>query len=151
MLGEITEGGLEMDWNAYLDAWNRHDGQAVASFFTDDGMYADHTLGSRAEGRDAISGFVKEVEDGLSSDFRVAVLDSFEAGDRYAVVGTLAGTHDRSSPSPPMQATGKPFSITFVSVGRLEGAKIRENTDYWNMAEFLTQIGVMPTAAPTSG
>lgn len=140
-----------MDWDAYLNAWNRHDGEAVSSFFTEDGIYADHTLGSRAEGRDAITGFVKEVDEGLSSDFTVTALDYFEAGDRYAVVGTLAGTHDRSSPSPPLEATGKSFSVKFVSIGRLEGGKIKENTDYWNMAEFLTQIGVMPAPAAASG
>ncbi|MBO0691124.1 MAG: SgcJ/EcaC family oxidoreductase [Candidatus Dormibacteraeota bacterium] len=139
-----------MDWNAYLDAWNRHDGEAVASFFTEDGVYADHTLGARAEGREAIEAFVKDVEETASSDFKIEILDSFEAGDRYAAVGTFGGTHDRASSSPPMQATGKQFSVRFVSIGRLEGGKIKENTDYWNLAEMLTQIGLMPAPAGAS-
>lgn len=140
-----------MDWNAYIEAWNRHDGEAVASFFTDDAVYVDHTLGARAEGRDAIKRFVEQAAEEASSDYKITVLDSFEGGDRYAAVSTFAGTHDRSSPNPPLQATGKPFSVQMVSIGRLEGDKIKENTDYWNMAEMLTQIGVMPAPAGASG
>jgi steroid delta-isomerase-like uncharacterized protein len=139
-----------MDWDAYLAAWNRHDGEAVASFFTEDGVYVDHALGARAEGREAIKRFVEQAAEEASSDFQVAVLDSFEAGDRYAAVCTFGGTHDRSSPNPPLEATGKPFSVQFVSIGRLEGGKIKENTDYWNMAEMLMQIGVMPAPAGAS-
>ena len=139
-----------MDWDAYLAAWNRHDGEAVASFFTEDGVYADQTLGTRAEGRDAIKRFVEQVGAEASSDFQITMLDSFETGDRYAAVGTMAGTHDGTSEQPPLQPTGKPFSVRFVSIGRLEGDKIKENTDYWNMAEFLGQIGLMPTPAGAS-
>jgi steroid delta-isomerase-like uncharacterized protein len=140
-----------MDWDAYLAAWNRHDGEAVASFFTEDGVYADHALGQRAEGREAIKGFVKSAEEEASSDFKLTVLDKFEAGDRYAIVWAFGGTHDRSSENPPLQATGKQFSVQGVSIGRVEGDRVKENTDYWNLAEMLMQIGVMPAPAAASG
>lgn len=139
----------QMDWNAYYEAWNRHDGDAVASFFTDDAVYADQPLGQRHQGKDAIKGFVKSAESDASSDFRLTLLDQFATEERYALVWTFSGTHDRSSQDPalPLPATGKKFTVHGVSVGRLEGGKIKENTDYWNMVEFLTQVGMMPAPA----
>jgi steroid delta-isomerase-like uncharacterized protein len=140
-----------MDWNAYLDAWNRHDGAGVASFFTDDGVFTDHALGRRHQGRDSIAGFVESAAEEVSSDYELALLDTFQAGDRYALVWTFGGTNDRSNPDPPLPATGKQFSVRGVSIGRLEGDRITENTDYWNLAEFLAQLGLMPAPAGTSG
>ena len=43
------------------------------------------------------------------------------------------------------------FTIWGVSVGRLEGGRIKENTDYWNMVEFLTQVGLMPAPGRAAG
>jgi steroid delta-isomerase-like uncharacterized protein len=133
-----------MDWNAYAEATSRHDGEAVASFFTDDGVYVDHGLGQRHQGQAAITGFIKWGEEKASSDFRLTLLDHFETADRYTLVWDFSGTHDRSSQEPPLPATGKKFVVRGVSVGRLEGGKIKENTDYYNMVELLTQIGVLP-------
>lgn len=140
-----------MDWNAYLDAWNRHDGDGVASFFTEDGVFADQALGRQHQGRDAIAGFVRSADAEVSSDYKLTLLDSFQAGDRYALVWTFGGTNDRANPNPPLPATGKQFIVKGVSIGRLEGDRITENTDYWNLAELLTQIGLMPAPAGASG
>jgi len=136
-----------VDWNAYREAWERHDGAAVASFFTDDGVYVDHVLGQRHQGKTAIAGFVKWGEEQGSSDYQFTLIDHFETADRYTVIMDLSGTHDRSSQDPPLPATGKKFTVRGVSVGRLEGGKIKENIDYWNMAELLSQIGLLPAPA----
>lgn len=140
-----------MDWSAYHEAWNRHDGEAVASFFTDDGVYADQTLGQRNKGKEAIKRFVNATENGFSSDLRIVQLDMFTTDDRYALVWDMTGTHDGSTQDSVLPATGKKFTIRGASIGRLEGGKIKENTDYWNMIEFLTQVGLMPAAVPTGG
>ena len=140
-----------MDWNAYVEAWTRHDGEALGSFFTDDAVFVDNTLGAEVRGRDAIKGFVKQTEDEVSTDFRFTLLDHFEAGDRFALTWTFSGTNDRPSPNPPLPATGKTFSIRGVSIGRLEGGRIKENTDTWNMVEYLAQVGLMPAPAGAGG
>jgi hypothetical protein len=38
-----------------------------------------------------------------------------------------------------------------VSIGVLENGKIKANTDYWDMAQFLTQIGLMPAPEAAAG
>ena len=140
-----------MDWNGYCEATNRHDGQAVASFFTGDGVYVDHPLGQRHQGKAAIAGFIEWGEENGSSDFQLTLLDHFETVDRYTLVWDFSGTHDRSSQDPPLPATGKKFTVRGVSVGRLEGGKIKENTDYYNMVELLSQIGMLPAPAGADG
>jgi steroid delta-isomerase-like uncharacterized protein len=140
-----------MDWNAYHEAWNRRDGDAVASFFTDDGVYADQTLGQKNRGKEAIKRFVETSEAGFSSDLHIIQLDMFTTEDRYALVWDMTGTHDRASEGSALPATGKKFSIRGASIGRLEGGKIKENTDYWNMVEFLTQVGLMPAPVAAGG
>ncbi len=37
---------------AYLGAWNDHDAERIAAFFTDDAVYADHGAGATAVGRE---------------------------------------------------------------------------------------------------
>ena len=44
-----------------------------------------------------------------------------------------------------LPATNKPFRIRGVSVGALDSnGKIKHNRDYWNMADYLMQVGVLP-------
>jgi steroid delta-isomerase-like uncharacterized protein len=133
-----------MDWSAYCEAWNRHDGEAVASFFTDDAVYVDHVLGQRHQGRAAVIGFVQWGEAQASTDSRLTLLEHFETAGRHTLVWDFSGTRDRSSDDPTLPATGMKFAVRGVSVGSLEGGKIKENTDYWNMVELLSQLGMLP-------
>ena len=130
-------------WDDYLDAWNTHDGQTVVSFMTSDAVYADVALGVEHKGHNDIASWIDEMADTLSSDYRFDPVSGFDNGDGYALEWVMKGTHDRTSEQ--MPATGKPFAIHGVSVGTLENGKIKKNTDYWSLGEFLMQIGVMPT------
>ena len=41
-------------------------------------------------------------------------------------------------------ATGKAFAIRGVSIGVREDGLVLQNHDYWNLAGFLMQVGLMP-------
>jgi steroid delta-isomerase-like uncharacterized protein len=140
-----------MDIDAAYAALNRHDGEAYASNFTEDGVLVDHVDGTRHQGREAIRAYVKAMEDEFSSDFQVAEVDSFQTADRFVSVWDMSGTHDRSSQQPPLPATGKQFTIRGVVIGSLEGDKVKEETVLYNLAEFLAQVGLMPAPASTGG
>ena len=131
-----------MAWyDDYLEAWDSHDGERIASFMTPDATYTDVALGETHTGRQDIAGWINSMVDHLSTDYR------FEPGfvvatDRaYALEWVMKGTNDRGEQLP---ATGKPFAIRGVSVGELEDGKIKRNTDYWSLGEFLMQVGLMP-------
>src|SRR6266700_1859028 len=114
-------------WDPYIVAWNAHDADTLASFMAADAVYEDLALGERLAGRDAIRAWAAGIVDRLSSDF------AFD-------------THDRSGPR--LAATGKPFAVRGVSVGRTVNGLIAENRDYWSLATLLVQVGAMPGPPP---
>ena len=45
-----------------------------------------------------------------------------------------------------MPATNKSFSIRGATILEMNSGKIQRNSDYWDLATFLKQIGLMPSA-----
>ena len=130
-------------FDAYLEAWSEHDVDAVLDWFADDCVFEDLPLGRVARGKPELAQLVEEMFAG-SPDLRfkgerAAVTG---AGGRYAGEWTMTGTHEGDFPG--LRATHRRFSVRGVSVGELEGTKIRRNCDYWNLAELLAQVGLMP-------
>ena len=134
-----------MDFDAYTKAINAHDWDAIVRFMTDDVAYEDVTLGERHQGKPQVREFWSRAASEFSSDFRMDVLRSFATDSDYALEWIFKGTHDGQSPQ--MPPTGKQFAVHGVSIGRLEGDRIKEHKDFWNMAEFLGQVGLMPAPA----
>jgi steroid delta-isomerase-like uncharacterized protein len=107
-----------------------------------DAIYEDVRLGERHTGPAAIAQFVEAMAANLSSNYKFEAVSAFSTDEGYYTGWKLLGTHDRDGGG--LTATGKQFAIQGVSVGVLDGGKIRHNRDYWNMAEFLVQIGILP-------
>jgi steroid delta-isomerase-like uncharacterized protein len=128
----------------YLAAWNTRDGQRVAEWMADDATYEDVALGQTRTGRQAITAFVDGMT-GFSTDYRFESVSEFSTDTNYVAEWELYGTHDGDGAGLP--ATGKPYRIRGVSVGTLRQGKIISNRDYWNMADFLVQIGALPPPA----
>lgn len=128
--------------NDYTAAWNSHDIERILSFFTDDVVYEDVALGMVMRGK-------KELEDFISSmlvdfpDFKFETKSGFNTIDRSAGEWVMTGTFAHSC-IPGVPATGKSFSLRGASIIEFRGGKIGRNTDYWNMASFLQQVGLMP-------
>ena len=131
------------DWiRRYLDAWDSHDPEQVGAFMAEDAVYEDLALGQTHEGRAAIVGFVGTA-DQLSKDYRFTLISEQASGDHYAIEWEMAGTNTGEAAGLP--ATNKQYRIRGVSIGRLDGnGKIRQNRDYWNMVDYLTQVGILP-------
>jgi steroid delta-isomerase-like uncharacterized protein len=141
-----------MDVNAFLtsyrDAWNSHDVDAIAGFFTDDGVYEDVAMARVNRGTDEIRAFAAETFKAFPDFALVDEGDPLVTDDtRYAVAWTMSGTHSGEIPGLPI--TNKSWSIRGVSVGEITGDKIARNADYWNMADFLVQVGILPPMPTT--
>jgi steroid delta-isomerase-like uncharacterized protein len=134
---------MDHNWpQQYIEAWNSHNADRVLSFMAPEALYVDTTLGERLNGHDAIRHFIDSMAETLSTDYRFELTNAFFTDTDYAAEWDMLGTHDRSDGRLPV--TGKQFRIHGVSIGKLRGGKIAENRDYWNMVDFLTQIGIMP-------
>ena len=133
---------METWMQQYLNAWNSHDGAQVAAFMAADATYEDVALGQTHKGQEEIANFVGETAE-FSNDYRFVSVSEQQSSDRYALEWEMSGTH--TGPAGPIPATDKTYRIRGISVGRLDAdGKIKENRDYWNMADFLVQIGILP-------
>jgi steroid delta-isomerase-like uncharacterized protein len=134
--------------DGYMAAWNSRDPDRIASFMAGDATYEDLALGERYQGRVAIKGFFAGMETGFSSDYRFETTHALATDAGYAIEWTMSGTNDRPDAQRGLPATGKPYGILGVSIGTLREGKISENRDYWNLAAYLMEVGLMP--APPS-
>ena len=126
-----------------IGAWNSHDVDKIASFFTDDCVYEDLAFGMVARGKKEINDFLK-VTFVWSPDLKFELKSFFGAGGRTATEWVMTGTHAGELPG--MPATGKSFSLRGVSISEQREGKISRNTDYYNLVSFLQQVGLLPEA-----
>jgi steroid delta-isomerase-like uncharacterized protein len=134
----------QTSFDAYLEAWNAHDSAAVARHMADDAIYEDVALGRVLHGPSEIASFVDEATRS-SSDFRFEVVSLFAAGNDYANEWVMVGTNDREVRGVP--PTGRTFRVRGASIGRLAASgRIAENRDYYNLAELMAQLGIVPVA-----
>jgi steroid delta-isomerase-like uncharacterized protein len=126
----------------YIAAWNSHDGGQVASFMADDVDFEDVTMGVQLRGPKEVEAFAFDFGESFSSDYRFTLVTELATDTTLAAEWTVSGTHDRGSPQLP--ATGKPFTIRGVTIARLRDGKIAYNRDYWDMAGFLVEVGILP-------
>lgn len=136
---------------ALLDAWNDRDGDAILSHLAEDVVYRDVALGERFDDPDAVRLFAEAMVESFSTDYRFTLGQMVSAGDAYAFEWTMSGTNDRADPERGMPATGERYEIPGVSIGRLRDGRIVENRDYWDLAGYLTQIGLMPAPEGVGG
>jgi steroid delta-isomerase-like uncharacterized protein len=127
----------------YLAAWNSHDVEKIASFFTDDGVHEDVAIGEVNRGKEQLKAFASYTFTAFP-DFKLERTSSFVAGDWRGSEWIMSGTHTGDIPGIP--TTGKSFSIRGASISELQEGKIRRNSDYWNLASFLQQVGLLPEA-----
>jgi steroid delta-isomerase-like uncharacterized protein len=131
----------------YLDAWNSHDPSQVLACMSEDAVLDDRAMGERAEGQGAIRDMLLEMFQGFSSDFRLEEGELLVvSGDDWAAEWTMTGTNDQEDRSHGLPNTGRPFRIQGLSIGKLRNGKVAEDRLYWNLADYLGQIGLMPAA-----
>jgi steroid delta-isomerase-like uncharacterized protein len=134
------------DWvRAYIDAWNHHSARGVAAYMATDAVFEDVALGVTLRGPDDIGKWADMIAETFSSDYSFELTSAITTESGYALEWTMRGTHDRATEQ--LAATGRRFELRGASVGALQAGKIRENRDYYNFAEFLTQVGLMAEPA----
>lgn len=129
---------LVLDWTAAMD---RHDPDAFAGFLDENCVFTNVGTGERLVGRAAVR---QDLVDLLERwrDLHIEVVDLLVAEDSYAKEWVMTGVHSGDMPGLP--ATGRPFRITGAGVGRIRNGKIVDVTEYWNLAQFLTEVGAFP-------
>jgi steroid delta-isomerase-like uncharacterized protein len=113
---------------AFLDAFNAHDVDAIMSFFTEDCVF-DMPRGPAPGGR-RLTG-KQEVRDGIASRFDgipdVQYVDDrhWTAGDRGVSEWTIRGT----------QATGERIEVRGCDLFEFAGGRIRRKDSFWKIVD----------------
>jgi steroid delta-isomerase-like uncharacterized protein len=124
-------------------AWSSHDTERILALFTDDCVYEDVTFGVVNRGKQELRAFADGVFASVP-DFTIEVTSRFGAGTWAGMEWVMSGTHYGDFPG--MPATGKRFSsLRGATVLELQGGKIRRNSDYWDAATAMRQVGILPT------
>lgn len=138
-----TEQLLE-DWAKYWSSPN--DIERLLSLFTDDCVYEDVTFGAVNHGKEELRTFAKGVFAAFP-DFKIKNTASFVAGNWAGIEWVFTGTHKGDLPG--MPATNKSVSIRGATILELQEGKIKRNSDYWDLATFMKQTGLMPSGTQT--
>ena len=125
--------------DAFVVAWNSDDDAALAALFTDDSTYIDRAVGGEVHGRAGVIAW-KTRTVALIADLHVQLLDAWRTDDREAVETVYSGQ---------IRSATRPFAVPAASLMRLRDERIVTNTDYYNLADLLTQSGLPPTWTPT--
>jgi steroid delta-isomerase-like uncharacterized protein len=113
-------------------------------FWTDETV--DHFLaaGTSVRGAQALTEWFRQLFDAVP-DWRIEIDNTFDDGERQAVVqwhgsGTFTG-----SPFMGIEANGKRIDLQGVDVFRFDAdGKVETNTVYYDGAEFARQLGMLP-------
>ena len=128
--------------HAYLEAWNLHDPDAVAAFFSPDAVYDDRGAGRVARGNDAIRRHVATVQAAFS-DLRFELVRAAHGDDFTAGEWTASMTH--SGDLDGLKATGRRVRSAGVDVATLdEGSRITRLVSYYDGAEIMRQLALLP-------
>jgi steroid delta-isomerase-like uncharacterized protein len=114
----------------------------VLSLFSDDCVYEDVTFGVVNRGKKELQAFADGVFAAVT-DFKVELTARFAAATWAGMEWVMSGTHKGDFPG--MPATGKHFSIRGVTILELQAGKIRRNSDYWDAATVMRQVGLLPS------
>jgi steroid delta-isomerase-like uncharacterized protein len=128
----------------WTNALNQHDPDKAAAFISEDCVFVNVGNGRRFVGRAAIRDDFANLF-GMWSEVDIEVTNYFENGQHWVGEWNMTGVHTGDAPGLP--ATGQPFRFAGVGVGQVRDGQIVQLTEYWNMAEFLTQVGILPPPA----
>jgi steroid delta-isomerase-like uncharacterized protein len=135
----LSENELAIMFNEYLAAWSTQDVERILSFFTDDCIYENLPSGAVYRGKEELKAWVVGTFAAIP-DFSIGATSVFAGGKRIGCEWVMTGTHTGNLPVLP--TTGKTFSVRGATIAETEKGKIKRNSDYWDMATFLRQLGV---------
>ncbi len=136
MSKEITQFVTDL-----LDAWNAHDMERVAGFYTPDYEGMDVAQATPQCGWNGIRQMVACYTQAFP-DLHFTADETVIEGNRVAVVWTAHGTHQ--GPLLNIPPSGRRIVVQGVSVLTLAGARVQRAVHVWDVAGLLRSIGLLP-------
>jgi steroid delta-isomerase-like uncharacterized protein len=124
---------------AYYKAFNAGDWEGMLAQLTDD-IAHDANQGGRSVGKDVFRAFLSRMDRCYREELRDIVVmtspDGTRAAAEYVVHGTYRATDEGLPP-----ATGQTYVLPGGAFFELRGGKIARVTNYYNLQDWLRQVG----------
>ena len=120
-------------------AWNAHNVERIAAFYTDDCFKEDIAVGRATRGKEEMKALIGGAFTAIP-DMKIELVTLFYRGGWAATEWIMSGSYSSDYPGFPV-ASGRHFSVRGASVVELRDGKISRISDYWNFASFLNQVG----------
>ena len=125
----------------YMAAWNAHDAQRAGSFFADDAVYADATMGAPKSGREEITDTVIKVYMNAVPDSQWEMRgEPVVEGDRITFEWGFSGKNTGSWAFG-VAATNQKLNLQGVSFMRIKGGKIIYEGNYYDGLTMNKEMG----------
>ncbi len=137
----VAPPGARKLLDSYLQAWNQHDGNAVAGFYADDVVVFDALRGNLSKGRgesraNVVDMYLRAVPDGQWSLRGEPVVSEDGFSYEWALVGTNMG--DWTSY---LRGRGQKLDFKGITIVRLKGGKIVYQANYFDTNALGAQAG----------
>lgn len=134
-------------FQAYADAWHRHDAAAIVATFADGGTYTDPATPGPLTGA-AIGAYATSLWDAFP-DLSFEVLSSLENGDGlFSAEWQMNGTN--TGPIYGFPPTGRSISLRGADFVRVESGKIRSVQGYFDAGAVPRSLGLEVIVQPTA-
>jgi steroid delta-isomerase-like uncharacterized protein len=138
----MTTIDLQHALDEWAAGWSTQDVERVISLCTEQCVYEDVPLGVVNHGKEELRVFGQQVFNAFP-DFKIELTTHVAAGNWAMLEWTMSGTHQGDLPG--MPATAKSFSVRGATALQIDDGLISRNSDYWDMATLLTQLGLNPS------
>ncbi len=128
-----------------VDAFNASDWEKTKNLLPSDSLYNEQGTQRQLRGTDQIIEALKGWKQAMP-DVKGTVTNAFASGKKVSLEVTWAGTHTGplAGPTGTIPATGKRQVTPSAWLFDFDGDKIKESRNYFDMLNFLKQIGVTP-------
>ncbi len=132
---------LEHVLDQWVLAWSSSDVERLLPLFTDSVDYEDVPFGAASHGRDAL----RDIATGTFAAFADM---KFELKSRFVAADGKSGAMEwiwrgrQTQDFPGLPATNKPFEVRGTTVVEFTDGKISRNSDYWDLATYMKQVGL---------
>ncbi len=131
--------------SAYYEAFNAADAEGMLALLSEDVAH-DLNQGPRQVGIEAFRAFLAHMARCYREQLRELVIfasaDNTRAAAEFIVEGTYLAT---DTPLP--EATGQTYTLPAGAFFSLEGGKITRVTMYYNLEDWLRQVGAQPASS----
>ncbi len=140
----MSEKELIQTAQSLIDAFNRSDWDGCRALLTANSVYDEVGTSRRVEGVNDIVSSLQGWKEAMP-DIKGTVTNSFASGNTANLEVTWQGTHTGplQTPSGVIEATGKPQTTRSSFLMNIEGGKIGESKNYFDMLSFLQQLDVL--------